>query len=281
MLHRWCNEINCINLALSTLHRLVQQKFSKRKGRGRRPKRNVVSYAELIVLKEFDKRTLRGAEMHLSKLVCNERIDHSVIAYWENKKEMALLIAQFISLAGAMLDKALSTLFLVVDATKFSSWSIDETNVHVSVRVAKGTVYPIGISFLTESVVKPVSEVVPEGNGLVYLDAGYDDNSTIGVLFEKGYTPIVCPNKGRWKGYWRKKARKLYRMREHRLGYRQRGRGESTFGSLTNCYGERLDAINVNAMQTRIASRVLCYQIKLLIRTNEVILYGIIRHARF
>jgi hypothetical protein len=37
-----------------------------------------------------------------------------------------------------------------------------------------------------------VNEALPQGYGRVYLDAGYDDNKTIGVLFNKGYYPVVC-----------------------------------------------------------------------------------------
>ena len=124
------------------------------------------------------------------------------------------------------------------------------------------------------------NEAVPEGNGLAYLDAGYDDNKTIGAMFNKGYTSIVCPNKNRRAGYWRKKAIKLYRMPEHRLGYRQRGRGKSLFGSLTNQFGDRLNVRNKTAMQTRIATRIFRYQIKLLIRCQLTALLLIVRHAR-
>jgi mRNA interferase MazF len=46
----------------------------------------------------------------------------------------------------------------------------------------------------------------------------YDDNNSIGIMFRKGYTPIVSPHPGRWKGYHRKKARKLYRQLKNRLG---------------------------------------------------------------
>ena len=67
-------------------------------------------------------------------------------------------------------------------------------------------------------------------------------------------------------------------MREHKLGYKQRGRGESLFGSLTNCYGDRFSAINPEAMMTITASRILCYQIKLLIRINNTLVL-FIRHA--
>ncbi len=233
----------------------------------------------LIALKEFDKRNLREAEAHLSRLVCKERVDHSVIAYWENKPQMALLVQKLIGIAGAMLDKCLSSLFSFVDATKFTNWTIDEIDVTLCNHIAQRAVYPVGISFKKGSVLLPVDEAVPAGAGILYADAGYDDNKTIGALFGKGYIPIVCPNKNRWRGFYRHKARKLYRMREHRLGYRQRGRGESVFGSLTNCYGDRFTAINLYAMQTRIASRVLCYQIKLLIRCQLVHLALIVRHA--
>ena len=279
MLSRWCNEVNSINLAFFSLKRICRNAKFLKGGRGRKPKREIESYAFILVLKEFDKRTLRSAEEHLSKFVFSERVDHSVLSYWENNPKMIKLLQLFVAVAGAMLDKALSSLFTFVDATKFTNWQIEETFVTVCNRIAKETVYPVGISFEKERVVNPVDESVPSGNGLLYADAGYDDNKTIGVLFQKGYTPIVCPNKNRWKGYWRKKARKIYRRIENRLGYRQRGRGESLFGSLTNCYGDRFYAINPEAMMVVTASRILCYQIKLLIRINNV--RGLfIRHAR-
>ena len=261
------------------MNRIVRECGLVKVGRGAKPKRDVSVYALVIALKEYDERTLRGAEAHITRLICKERIDHSVISYWENKIGMQKIISQFINVAGAMLQGYLSSLFTFVDATKFSSWKMNEINIHVCNRIADGTVYPIGISFLTKNIRDPVSEAVPKGNGLAYLDAGYDDNKTIGVMFKKGYTPIVCPNKNRWKGYWRRRARKLYRMRKHKLGYRQRGRGESLFGSLTNQFGDRLNVKNETAMQTRIATRIFCYQIKLLIRTQSVSFVLIVRHA--
>ena len=279
MLHRWCNEVNSINLCIHQLKRICRKAEFLKGGRGRKPKRDIEKYAFSLVLKEFDKRTLRGAEEHLTRLVFNERVDHSVLSYWENSSKMARLLKIFVAVAGAMLDKALSSLFSFVDATKFTNWKIEETFVTVCNRIAKETVYPVGVSFKKKTVREPVDECVPKGEGLLYADAGYDDNKTIGILFQKGYTPIVCPNKTRYRGYWRRKARNLYKMPEHRLGYKQRGRGESVFGSLTNSYGDRFNAINSEAMMTRIASRILCYQIKLLIRINNSLML-FFRHAR-
>jgi hypothetical protein len=135
------------------------------------------------------------------------------------------------------------------------------------------------MSFQTHSVAAPTKEAAMLGSGELYADAWYDNEKTIGVLFKKGYTPIICPNKNRWRGHYRKKARRLYQLRENRLGYRQRGRGESPFGSLTDYFGKRLTTSGNQVIKTRIVSRIVVYQIRLLIRANSLLLV-IIRHAR-
>ena len=219
--------------------------------------------------------------MRLSEFVVGESVDHSVIAYWENKPEITRCMQIIISRAGRILDKHLRKIFNFVDATKFTTWNVKEIQIHVANRIAKETVYPIGVSFLKKNIRDPVNEALPQGYGRVYLDAGYDDNKTIGVLFNKGYYPVVCPNKNRIHGYWRRKARKLYKMPINRRWYRHRGRAESLFGSLTNEFGDRFHVRNEQSMQTRILGRIISYQIKLLIRCEEkIISLGlIIRHA--
>ena len=82
MLNRWCNEIFDINLALSKMRKIIEETKIIKRGRGARPKRDISVYALVIALKEYDKRTLRGAEEHITRLICNERIDHSVISYY-------------------------------------------------------------------------------------------------------------------------------------------------------------------------------------------------------
>jgi hypothetical protein len=279
MLHRWTSLVEDINLALKQLWVLAKRIIPPKRGRGAKPKHPVAKYAVLLVLKEFDKRSLRGAEVRLSELICKERVDHSVISYWENRLGMEVVIAKIVAVAGALLDKLLSTLFLVVDSTKFTSWKIQETEVTFCTRIAQGTVYPIGISFQKKTVDAPLQEAVPSGSGLAYLDAWYDVNEVFKLLFQKGYVPVICPNKNRIDGYWRRKGRKLYRMPEHRFGYRQRGRGESPFGSLTNAYGDRFKVTNKQAMKTRIASRTVSYQLRILLRVGSACLLLIVRHA--
>lgn len=283
MLPRWCNEVYDLNVAFSIMHRIVQRSKIVKGGRGAKPKRDVKKYALALVLKEMQNRNLREAEMHLTRYVCKERVDHSVLSYWENKKEMSMIIAKFIVLAGAMLQKSLSSLFTFVDFTKFTGWDVKEmklVEVTVCNKICNQTVYPVGISFLRDCVVSPVNESVPNGDGDALADAWYDEIETIKSLFKKGYTPIVCPNKNRYSGFYRRKAREIYRKPENKLAYRQRGRGESVFGSLTNEHGDRLKARNVTAIETRTAARIFAYQIKLLIRVKYGKLIVIVRHAQ-
>ena len=83
----------------------------------------------------------------------------------------------------------------MIDATKFSNWYNEETEIHVVNRISDGIVYPVGISFITDTVEAPTKEATPKGNGTFYADAWSDNNDTIGVLFKKGYELIICPNK--------------------------------------------------------------------------------------
>lgn len=66
MLSRWCSQVHDLNLAFSNLHRLVQQYMPKKQGRGRKPKRNITKYIEIIVLKEYDERYLLVAVKYLN-----------------------------------------------------------------------------------------------------------------------------------------------------------------------------------------------------------------------
>jgi len=283
MLARWTTEINNINFALHEVKRLTKQLIRKKEGRGRNPKHDPTKYAQLIVLKEFEKQGLRRAEVRLSISVIGERVDHSVISYWEKKPEIVRCLKLIISRAGQLLDKLCEQSFTFVDATKFTSWNKEVVEIHVANRIVNGTLYPLGASFLKNTVHGPVAECLPPGGGKVYADAWYDSNKALGVMFEKGYEPIVCPNKRRSKGYWRRKARELYRMPENKLGYRQRGRGESLFGSLNNEFGDRFKACEKGSMRVRILSRFISYQIKLLIRCNGKTISThvlIVRHAQ-
>ena len=214
MKSRWITEVNDLNFALYEMKRLTKKLIRKKQGgRGRPPKHNPTLYAELIVLKELKKKKLRAAETDLSKFVVGERVDHSVINYWERKPEIVNCLKIILFRAGYLLDKLLTKEYTFVDSTKFTSWKIEEIEVFVCNRITKETIYPVGVSFKTDSVKSPTLEAVPKGSGELLADAWYDANKALKVMFDKGYEPLVCPNKKRSKGYWRKESRKLYKQR--------------------------------------------------------------------
>src|SRR3989344_5162305 len=109
MLTRWNTAINNLNFALHEVKRLTKQLIRKKKGIGRNPKHDPTDYAQLIVLKELERNSLRKAEVRLSEFVVGERIDHSVISYWENKPEIVRCMKLIISRAGRILVKWKST----------------------------------------------------------------------------------------------------------------------------------------------------------------------------
>ena len=51
MLPRWITQVNNINFALNQLERLAKHLTFERKGRGRKPKREIAKYAVIITLK--------------------------------------------------------------------------------------------------------------------------------------------------------------------------------------------------------------------------------------
>jgi len=90
MRSRWSSVINDIKLLIEAIKKLIPE-LKRPKQRGRKPKRSLKSYLSLIVVKEAKKASLRDAEASLSKLVCNERVPKSTIAYWERRFDSSLI----------------------------------------------------------------------------------------------------------------------------------------------------------------------------------------------
>lgn len=268
MLPRWNTVLNNINLFLRTLDAALTRIKLKKTMRGRPPKHEKKTYLRLLILKEFKKRSLRSAETDYSELICNQRVDHSVIHYWEKNLDKGL-IEEIITLIGKKIDSSMEYEYTFADATEFTSWNKKELIFHLSCRITKQTVYPTGIHYgLGRTVKEAVEGCLVKGKDDLLADPWYDSNDALGVMFKSGYRPIVKPNYDRWRGHWRKKARKLYRHPIGRQKYRQRGRGESIFGSLTDDYGDRLKTLRIDTSETRIGSRIIAYQVKILMRIN-------------
>jgi hypothetical protein len=119
-------------------------------------------------------------------------------------------------------------------------------------------VYPVAIAF-GSSFLTPLRALV-KGNEELLADAWYDNNLILKQVFEVGYLPIVKPNKGRGRKYWRGKARKLCNNLKTKLEerYRRRGISEGIFGSLKNWLGNGLKTSLISSTITRIGARIIC-----------------------
>jgi hypothetical protein len=262
MLPRWDTRHSNIKYFLGSVMALCPEIIKPKKSRGRPTKHPIKNYAALIALKEEEKTTLRKAETDLSDEICSERVDHSVIHYWEKKLEDVYV--SFVRRIGQLLSKLTRPNFKIIDSTKFATWKQKDIEFHTLTAITKKTVFPASVFFGSVSPSKAVKGVLSKGKGELMCDRWYDDNKAMGIMFESGYIPIIKPNSSRYHGHWRRKARKLYYRDE--IHYRQRGRGESPYGSLTNYYGDRLHTRLPITTRTRIAARIVGYLIKLYIR---------------
>jgi hypothetical protein len=130
-----------------------------------------------------------------------------------------------------MLDDMLGYEFSVIDATSFSDWYMENNSFHLFNRVNGGTVYPVGIAKDTLDPIPNTNDAVVPGKGFFMADKWYDVNTVFRIAYMNGYVPLIGPQRTRCSGYWRRKGRKVYNRQW--VSYRQRGRGESVFGSLT------------------------------------------------
>ena len=254
LIPRWNLDLGHINKCLDEVLSGIRYPRNKR---GRPYKRKPVEYIKLVVIKEYTTCSLRKAENLLT-----EKIDHSVIHFWEKK-----IPKEFIEKLVKQIAKKLNIGydFSFIDSTTFSTWRNRGIEVHTFARISQDTVYPVSIYFGKVSPSKAVSNVLVSGEGKVLADRWYDDNKTFRVLIKRGYTPIIKAQRTRDSGYWRKKARKVYDKRI----YRQRGRGESIFGSLTNEFGDRLKSVLRETTMTRIGCRFIVYLVKLYMRQGS------------
>jgi len=264
LLPRWYSFSGNIKFIVQKLRDIIPE--IKPNPRGQPPKHPIRDYLILIILKEFKKASLRDAETDWSEYVCGERIDHSVIHYWEQNIP-ADVIENAIRRTGKKLEEFLGYEFSVIDATSFPDWHNGNNSFHLVNRIHKGTVYPVSVTRDTYNPIPNTMDVLVLGNGFLMADKWYDVNWIYRIIYKNGYIPLISPQRTRGRGYWRRKGRKVY-SREWRR-YRQRGRGESIFGSLTNWFGDRLHTRMERTTYVRICARILCYQVKLLIRTGN------------
>lgn len=264
LIPRWNSILGDKKIFVEVLRELMPD-IEKASKVGRPPNHPIRDYAILIILKEFKKSSLRAGETDWSEYVCGERIDHSVIAYWEKNIDPKILEI-VIGIIGNVLEQLLEYEHSVVDATKFSNWSMNEVGFHLFNRITDGAVYPVSACPDTLNPIPNTECVIVPGHGFFMGDKWYDVNGVFRIAFKNGYEPLISPQRTRDSGYWRKRGRKIYA--KNKETYKQRGRGESVFGSLTNEFGDRLDTRLKKTTYVRSLARIITYQTKIFIRAT-------------
>lgn len=266
---RWYTGLNNKKLFLETLEEVLEGIKIPSSTRGRPPKHPREDYLKLLLIKEEKGKSLREAETDLSREMLGERVDHSIIHYWEKifGRRLIQILSQRI---GELLKEKLGVDFTVIDSTKFTLWNKKSIELHLLIAVMDETLYPISLYLGKGPPSHCAEKTLVPGKGDLYGDRWFDDNKGFKFMFRYGWNPIVKPNRDRSRGYWRRKARKIWRWKG-RLKYNQRSRGESPFGSLTNKYGDRLKTLREDTSSLRGALRVVAHQIRILIRVKNLI----------
>jgi len=115
MYPRWNTDLNDINNFLRVLDEILESVEIPKNKRGRPTKIPKKEYLRLIIVKEWKKRSLRSMEIDYSDLICNQRVDHSVIHYQE-KTMPKELIEEIISTIGQKLDNSIDYDYTFIDA---------------------------------------------------------------------------------------------------------------------------------------------------------------------
>jgi hypothetical protein len=258
MLRRWNGRAYEAGLLISILDLILESMdcVSKIKERGgRRPKRPVKLYVEVLVFKEMSKLSLRYAES-CSSTYFHERIPRSTLSYWENHH--GFLIKHVLEVLFGILC-LLSYDYTVLDSTKFTDWHKKAHEAFLCVRVGEALL-PVHVGLTTSEV--GFSEGVPSGSGFALADGAFDAKPVLNDLASKGYIPMVKPGKVSPGGYGARIRDGLFDQSTYRL----RAVGEGVFGALTVEFGDRMKTRRREAAETRTLLRLVVYCLKILVR---------------
>lgn len=272
LIPRWNSILGDKKLIVDVLRDFVPD-IEKKSKVGRPTNFPIKDYVLIIVLKEFKNGSLRDGETDWSEHVCSRRIDHSILGYWERTIDPKIL-EMVVATIGNVLEQLLDYSYSVVDATRFSNWHMAETGFHLLNRITEGTVYPVSICPDTLDPIPNTQNVIVPGHGFFMGDKWYDVNGVFRIAFKNGYDPLISPQRTRDSGHWRKLGRKIYR--HNKKTYKQRGRGESVFGSLTNGFGDRLDTRLDKTTYVRSIARIVAYQVRIFIRATYRVSTGLL-----
>ena len=99
-----------------------------------------------------------------------------------------------------------------------------------------------------------------------HKDKAYDDEDTFEKEFEKGLIPNTVPKENSKKGFWRKKARRVY---NNELRKKMRGLVEGVFGGMQTETDNKVRYKLDKTRKTYIALRALAHEIRTYLRALE------------
>jgi hypothetical protein len=167
MLSRWDTRHTNIKYFLATVMTLCHE-ILKAKTKGR-PTKHSKEYAALIAIKEEKKASLRKADTDFSEEISLERVDHSVIHYWE--KKLYEVFTALVKKISQLLVTLLTPLFNIIDSTKFVTWNKKEVEFHTQTLITKETVFPVKRFFGSVSPGKATKNTIIKGKGNFMADA--------------------------------------------------------------------------------------------------------------
>ena len=197
-------------------------------------------------------------------LVCKERIDHSVLHYWEKKEKVKQVMAKILNKLAEMLEERLSYDNSALDSTKFVTRDKTLVEIHILTRKAKLSLYASSFNFGSSKL--DACKSLKKGRGYLLADRWYDDRHVIKAIGKNGYVPVVKPRKYKARGYYARLRDKHYSD----FLYKLRSVHEGMFGALTNDFGDRIDCYLVVVAEVRILCRLVCYNLRILMRCYEL-----------
>jgi hypothetical protein len=263
---RWDSELYNINAFLEYLNLLMESIDTSMiiNKRGRKPKRDVKVYISILIVKELRNHALRTAEHEDAELVCGERIDHSVINYLERKEKVKQVVSSLLDRISEFIEEKLSYDNSALDSTKFALRDKKLVEIHVLTRKAKLSLYASSFSFGSSKL--DACEALKNGNGYLLADRWYDNKYVVKEIAKHGYIPIVKPRKYGARGYYGRLRDKHY----SEWIYRLRAVHEGLFGALAVDFGDELNCYLIVVAEVRILCRLVCYNLRLLMRCYGV-----------
>ena len=252
----------------------------RKRSTGRPPKfKDLDIYVKSSILLGYFDFTLDEVEGILPLLAGNT-LDRSNIDRWFQKMDIC-----YIEKASELLNKKIESMFdygeYIVDATKYAAtqyhksfhkgemtYELDLIGLHILVNyfVKEGFIsivkFHVSDGWSNESPIfreKILSKTKLKPHRRLHGDKGFAAEETFEMLFERELIPNICHKDNTKRGFWTKKAKKLY---NNNLRKQIRGLVETVFGGMQTETGNRIRFKLDKTRKLYVSIRALTHQIR-------------------